>query len=141
MNLLISPTQILYLYCTALKQLYHKKIACVLVVQNFLFKKILLKVKVVGAQMHRSKTHSLNMIFWKCSDVLVFLGQRWIKELEIDSCSGSVEDGTESTSSQHSTSSRSTPNPLSTGTAIPRSELSHYATICNYTYVYFLCQD
>lgn len=42
--------------------------------------------------------------------------QRWIKQLEDESCSASVEDGTESTSSQQSTSSRSTPNPLSGGT-------------------------
>ncbi|XP_030276309.1 histone-lysine N-methyltransferase SETD5 isoform X2 [Sparus aurata] len=40
--------------------------------------------------------------------------KRWIKQLEDESCSASVEDGTESTSSQQSTSSRSTPNPLST---------------------------
>ncbi|XP_041811519.1 histone-lysine N-methyltransferase SETD5 isoform X2 [Chelmon rostratus] len=39
--------------------------------------------------------------------------KRWIKQLEDESCSASVEDGTESTSSQQSTSSRSTPNPLS----------------------------
>ncbi|XP_075880853.1 histone-lysine N-methyltransferase SETD5-like isoform X3 [Nelusetta ayraudi] len=45
--------------------------------------------------------------------------KRWIKELENESCSGSVEDGTESTSSQQSTSSRSTPNPLSTELNIP----------------------
>lgn len=46
----------------------------------------------------------------------VVLMQRWIKQLEDESCSVSVEDSTESTSSQPSTSSRSTPNPLSTGT-------------------------
>lgn len=39
--------------------------------------------------------------------------KRWIKQLEDESCSVSVEDGTESTLSQKSTSSRSTPNPLS----------------------------
>lgn len=39
--------------------------------------------------------------------------KRWIKQMEDESCSASVEDGTESTSSQRSTSSRSTPNPLS----------------------------
>lgn len=44
------------------------------------------------------------------------LTQRWIKQLEDESCSASVEDGTDSTSSQQSTSSRSTPNPLSGGT-------------------------
>lgn len=46
--------------------------------------------------------------------VVVFM-QRWIKQVEDESCSASVEDGTESTSSQQSTSSRSTPNPLSSG--------------------------
>ncbi|XP_039979172.1 histone-lysine N-methyltransferase SETD5 isoform X2 [Xiphias gladius] len=39
--------------------------------------------------------------------------KRWIKQVEDESCSASIEDGTESTSSQQSTSSRSTPNPLS----------------------------
>ncbi|XP_057701003.1 histone-lysine N-methyltransferase SETD5 isoform X2 [Corythoichthys intestinalis] len=39
--------------------------------------------------------------------------KRWIKQVEDESCSASVVDGTESTSSQQSTSSRSTPNPLS----------------------------
>ncbi|XP_074523231.1 histone-lysine N-methyltransferase SETD5 isoform X2 [Halichoeres trimaculatus] len=39
--------------------------------------------------------------------------KRWLKQLEDESSSASVEDGTESTSSQQSTSSRSTPNPLS----------------------------
>ncbi|XP_077948381.1 histone-lysine N-methyltransferase SETD5 isoform X2 [Gasterosteus aculeatus] len=39
--------------------------------------------------------------------------KRWIKQVEDESCSASVEDGTESTSSQQSTSSRSTPNPQS----------------------------
>ncbi|XP_075880876.1 histone-lysine N-methyltransferase SETD5-like isoform X2 [Nelusetta ayraudi] len=38
--------------------------------------------------------------------------KRSMKELEIESCSGSVEDGTESTSSEQSTSSSSTPNYL-----------------------------
>uniref|UniRef100_A0A096M315 SET domain containing 5 n=1 Tax=Poecilia formosa TaxID=48698 RepID=A0A096M315_POEFO len=41
--------------------------------------------------------------------------KRWIKQVEDESCSNSVEDGTESTSSQQSTSSRSTPNPLCSG--------------------------
>lgn len=48
--------------------------------------------------------------------VSVVLTQRWIKQVEDESCSASMEDGTESTSSQQSTSSRSTPNPLSSGT-------------------------
>ncbi|XP_028430802.1 SET domain-containing protein 5 isoform X1 [Perca flavescens] len=39
--------------------------------------------------------------------------KRWIKQAEDESCSASIEDGTESTSSQQSTSSRSTPNPMS----------------------------
>lgn len=51
----------------------------------------------------------------KSLSVLWLLIQRWIKQLEDESCSASVEDGTESTSSQQSTSSRSTPNPLSGG--------------------------
>ncbi|XP_072239118.1 histone-lysine N-methyltransferase SETD5 isoform X2 [Leuresthes tenuis] len=38
--------------------------------------------------------------------------KRWIKQVVDESCSASVEDGSESTSSQQSTSSRSTPNPL-----------------------------
>ncbi|XP_045931116.1 histone-lysine N-methyltransferase SETD5 isoform X3 [Micropterus dolomieu] len=45
--------------------------------------------------------------------------KRWIKQLEDESCSASVEDGTESTSSQQSTSSRSTPNPLSSEVIAP----------------------
>ncbi|XP_051270857.1 histone-lysine N-methyltransferase SETD5 isoform X2 [Dicentrarchus labrax] len=45
--------------------------------------------------------------------------KRWIKQLEDESCSASVEDGTESTSSQQSTSSRSTPNPLSSEVNAP----------------------
>ncbi|XP_029989599.1 histone-lysine N-methyltransferase SETD5 isoform X2 [Sphaeramia orbicularis] len=45
--------------------------------------------------------------------------KRWIKQVEDESCSASVEDGTESTSSQQSTSSRSTPNPLSTEVNAP----------------------
>ncbi|KAF3689371.1 SET domain-containing protein 5 [Channa argus] len=45
--------------------------------------------------------------------------KRWIKQVEDESCSASVEDGTESTSSQQSTSSRSTPNPLSTDVNAP----------------------
>lgn len=77
-----------------------------------------LSVKMGGrSDAKRENTYSLYMVFWKCS--FVILKQRWIKELENESCSGSIEDGTESTSSQQSTSSRSTPNPLSTGTAIP----------------------
>ncbi|XP_034023222.1 histone-lysine N-methyltransferase SETD5 isoform X2 [Thalassophryne amazonica] len=40
--------------------------------------------------------------------------KRWIKQVEDESCSASLEDGTESTTSLQSTSSRSTPNPLST---------------------------
>ncbi|XP_061689662.1 histone-lysine N-methyltransferase SETD5 isoform X3 [Syngnathoides biaculeatus] len=39
--------------------------------------------------------------------------KRWIKQMEVESCSNIVTDGTESTSSQQSTSNRSTPNPLS----------------------------
>lgn len=50
------------------------------------------------------------------SDVaMTVLMQRWIKQLEDESCSVIVEDGTESTSSQQSTSSRSTPIPHSSG--------------------------
>uniref|UniRef100_UPI0037E8BF39 histone-lysine N-methyltransferase SETD5 isoform X5 n=1 Tax=Semicossyphus pulcher TaxID=241346 RepID=UPI0037E8BF39 len=45
--------------------------------------------------------------------------KRWLKQLEDESCSASVEDGTESTSSQQSTSSRSTPNPMSTEVNAP----------------------
>ncbi|XP_058486889.1 histone-lysine N-methyltransferase SETD5 isoform X2 [Solea solea] len=45
--------------------------------------------------------------------------KRWIKQVEDESCSASMEDGTESTSSQQSTSSRSTPNPLSTEVGAP----------------------
>ncbi|XP_041635937.1 histone-lysine N-methyltransferase SETD5 isoform X2 [Cheilinus undulatus] len=45
--------------------------------------------------------------------------KRWLKQLEDESCSASMEDGTESTSSQQSTSSRSTPNPLSTEVNAP----------------------
>ncbi|KAM9859823.1 histone-lysine N-methyltransferase SETD5 isoform 2-T2 [Aulostomus maculatus] len=45
--------------------------------------------------------------------------KRWIKQVEDESCSASVEDGTESTSSQQSTSSRSTPNPLSSDLNAP----------------------
>ncbi|XP_059184681.1 histone-lysine N-methyltransferase SETD5 isoform X2 [Centropristis striata] len=45
--------------------------------------------------------------------------KRWIKQVEDESCSASVEDGTESTSSQQSTSSRSTPNPLSSEVNAP----------------------
>ncbi|CAL8379154.1 unnamed protein product [Boreogadus saida] len=39
--------------------------------------------------------------------------KRWIKQAEDESCSASLEDGSESTSSHQSTSSRSTPNPTS----------------------------
>lgn len=63
------------------------------------------------------------------------LMQRWIKELENESCSGSVEDGTESTSSQQSTSSRSTPNPLSTGTASSHI-MQAFVNTHKYTYIY-----
>ncbi|XP_029357559.1 histone-lysine N-methyltransferase SETD5 isoform X2 [Echeneis naucrates] len=45
--------------------------------------------------------------------------KRWIKQVEDESCSASLEDGTESTSSQQSTSSRSTPNPLSSELSAP----------------------
>ncbi|XP_022601021.1 SET domain-containing protein 5 isoform X2 [Seriola dumerili] len=45
--------------------------------------------------------------------------KRWIKQVEDESCSASMEDGTESTSSQQSTSSRSTPNPLSSEVNAP----------------------
>ncbi|XP_029288458.1 histone-lysine N-methyltransferase SETD5 isoform X3 [Cottoperca gobio] len=45
--------------------------------------------------------------------------KRWIKQVEDESCSASLEDGTESTSSQQSTSSRSTPNPLSSEVNAP----------------------
>nr|XP_046237983.1 histone-lysine N-methyltransferase SETD5 isoform X4 [Scatophagus argus] len=55
--------------------------------------------------------------------------KRWIKQLEGESCSASVEDGTESTSSQQSTSSRSTPNPLSTELNAPfKKRRSKYMT-------------
>ncbi|XP_019942035.2 histone-lysine N-methyltransferase SETD5 isoform X4 [Paralichthys olivaceus] len=53
--------------------------------------------------------------------------KRWIKQVEDESCSVSMEDGTESTSSQQSTSSRSTPNPLSTELNPPfKKRLSKY---------------
>lgn len=45
--------------------------------------------------------------------------KRWIKQVEDESCSTSVGDGTESTSSQQSTSSRSTPNPLCSDITAP----------------------
>ncbi|XP_077385390.1 histone-lysine N-methyltransferase SETD5 isoform X3 [Festucalex cinctus] len=45
--------------------------------------------------------------------------KRWIKQVEDESYSASVADGTESTSSQQSTSSRSTPNPLSSEVNAP----------------------
>lgn len=57
---------------------------------------------------------SVFSVFFHKPFVVVFM-QRWIKQVEDESCSASVEDGTESTSSQQSTSSRSTPNPLSSG--------------------------
>lgn len=53
--------------------------------------------------------------FWTRADMFVILLQRSMKELENESCSGSVEDGTESTSSEQSTSSSSTPNYLCSG--------------------------
>ncbi|CAL1608828.1 unnamed protein product [Knipowitschia caucasica] len=55
--------------------------------------------------------------------------KRWIKQMEDESCSVSVEDGTESTLSQKSTSSRSTPNPLPTeGSAPIKKRRSKYLT-------------
>ncbi|XP_039859007.1 histone-lysine N-methyltransferase SETD5 isoform X2 [Simochromis diagramma] len=55
--------------------------------------------------------------------------KRWIKQVEDESCSASVEDGTESTSSQQSTSSRSTPNPLSSELTAPfKKRRSKYIT-------------
>ncbi|XP_043977645.1 histone-lysine N-methyltransferase SETD5 isoform X1 [Gambusia affinis] len=51
--------------------------------------------------------------------------KRWIKQVEDESCSNSVEDGTESTSSQQSTSSRSTPNPLCSDAAAPFKKRHH----------------
>ncbi|XP_040889448.1 histone-lysine N-methyltransferase SETD5 isoform X6 [Toxotes jaculatrix] len=45
--------------------------------------------------------------------------KRWIKQVEDESCSASMEDGTESTSSQQSNSSRSTPNPLCSELSAP----------------------
>uniref|UniRef100_A0A8C2WJV2 SET domain containing 5 n=1 Tax=Cyclopterus lumpus TaxID=8103 RepID=A0A8C2WJV2_CYCLU len=55
--------------------------------------------------------------------------KRWIKQVEDESCSASVEDGTESTSSQQSTSSRSTPNPLSSDLNAPfKKRRSKYAS-------------
>ncbi|XP_033822069.1 histone-lysine N-methyltransferase SETD5 isoform X2 [Periophthalmus magnuspinnatus] len=55
--------------------------------------------------------------------------KRWIKQMEDESCSVSVEDGTESTLSQKSTSSRSTPNPLSTEVNAPiKKRRSKYLT-------------
>lgn len=59
------------------------------------------------------------------SIIAVVLMQRWIKQVEDECCSASV-DGTESTSSQQSTSSRSTPNPLSSGMYISASVLKMY---------------
>ncbi|CAB1459028.1 unnamed protein product [Pleuronectes platessa] len=55
--------------------------------------------------------------------------KRWIKQVEDESCSASIEDGTESTSSHQSNSSRSTPNPLSTELNPPiKKRLSKYTT-------------
>ncbi|XP_068171671.1 histone-lysine N-methyltransferase SETD5 isoform X2 [Antennarius striatus] len=55
--------------------------------------------------------------------------KRWIKQLEDESCPPSLEDGTESTSSQQSTSSRSTPNPLPTELTQPfKKRRSKYAS-------------
>ncbi|XP_017292617.1 histone-lysine N-methyltransferase SETD5 isoform X2 [Kryptolebias marmoratus] len=51
--------------------------------------------------------------------------KRWIKQVEDESCSASVEDGTESTSSQQSTSSRSTPNPLCSEVNAPFKKRHH----------------
>ncbi|KAM6979970.1 histone-lysine N-methyltransferase SETD5 [Aplochiton taeniatus] len=45
--------------------------------------------------------------------------KRWIKQAEDESCSASLEDGTESTSSHQSNSSSSTPNPLSSDLTTP----------------------
>ncbi|XP_038132587.1 histone-lysine N-methyltransferase SETD5 isoform X1 [Cyprinodon tularosa] len=51
--------------------------------------------------------------------------KRWIKQVEDESCSTSLEDGTESTSSQQSTSSRSTPNPLCSDISTPFKKRQH----------------
>ncbi|XP_037534464.1 histone-lysine N-methyltransferase SETD5 [Nematolebias whitei] len=51
--------------------------------------------------------------------------KRWIKQVEDESCSASMEDGTESTSSQQSTSSRSTPNPLCSEVSAPFKKRHH----------------
>ncbi|XP_049589036.1 histone-lysine N-methyltransferase SETD5 isoform X2 [Syngnathus scovelli] len=45
--------------------------------------------------------------------------KRWIKQVEDESCLASVADGTESISSQQSTSGRSTPNPFSSESNAP----------------------
>ncbi|XP_036067827.1 histone-lysine N-methyltransferase SETD5 isoform X4 [Oryzias melastigma] len=51
--------------------------------------------------------------------------KRWIKQVEDESCSASLEDGTESTSSQQSTSSRSTPNPHCAEVSAPIKKRRH----------------
>ncbi|XP_028303532.1 SET domain-containing protein 5 isoform X5 [Gouania willdenowi] len=55
--------------------------------------------------------------------------KRWIKQVEDESCSASMEDGTDSTSSQQSNSSRSTPNPPSCDVNAPfKKRRSKYKT-------------
>ncbi|XP_047203590.1 histone-lysine N-methyltransferase SETD5 isoform X3 [Girardinichthys multiradiatus] len=54
--------------------------------------------------------------------------KRWIKQVEDESCSTSVEDGTESPSSQQSTSSRSTPNPPCSDISAPFKKRQHKYT-------------
>ncbi|KAM9800236.1 histone-lysine N-methyltransferase SETD5 isoform 1-T1 [Syngnathus typhle] len=51
--------------------------------------------------------------------------KRWIKQAEDESCLASVADGTESTSSQQSTSGRSTPNPFSSESNAPLKKRRH----------------
>ncbi|XP_041835734.1 histone-lysine N-methyltransferase SETD5 isoform X2 [Melanotaenia boesemani] len=51
--------------------------------------------------------------------------KRWIKQVEDESCTASLEDGTESISSQQSTSSRSTPNPLCSDVNAPFKKRHH----------------
>ncbi|KAJ3602762.1 hypothetical protein NHX12_030510 [Muraenolepis orangiensis] len=56
--------------------------------------------------------------------------KRWIKQVEDESCSASLEDGSESTSSHQSTSSRSTPNPNSQELQAPfKKRRSKYAAV------------
>ncbi|CAL8335653.1 unnamed protein product [Merluccius merluccius] len=56
--------------------------------------------------------------------------KRWIKQAEDESCSASLEDGSESTSSHQSTSSRSTPNPMSHELQAPfKKRRSKYAAV------------